>query len=320
MQDTPSDFSADLSDQSTEDWLTQLADIAETHGHFQPLGRTHFAAFIDAGSTLLVSFETIQNMRSLTDTAEPLGWKMTQTLGWSSLVLASDGDTWFRDAQVFDYIDALIDDGFFDEFEQVLFYGAGSCGYAAAAFSVASPGARVLALHPQATLDPRVTEWDSRFTKMRRTSFTDRYGYAPDMLDAAEKTFVLYDPKLTADAMHAALFTRDSVAKFRLPFFGANIQHELVTLDLLTPLLHLMKDDALTTLSFAKLIRTRRDHLPYLRGLLSELDRKNRPWLATMLCRDVKARFEKAPRFERRLADLNRAAASGKIKIPPARF
>ena len=40
-------------------------------------------------------------------------------------------------------------------------------------------------MQPQATLDPRVAEWDDRFLHMRRTDFTDRYGYAPDMLDAA---------------------------------------------------------------------------------------------------------------------------------------
>jgi hypothetical protein len=50
--------------------------------------------------------------------------------------------------------------GFFDDFDQVVFYGAGQCGYAAAAFSVATPGATVVAIQPQATLDPRVTEWD----------------------------------------------------------------------------------------------------------------------------------------------------------------
>jgi hypothetical protein len=43
-----------------------------------------------------------------------------------------------------------VDDGFFDEFEQVIFYGSGSSGYAAAAFSVAAPGATVIAVQPQA--------------------------------------------------------------------------------------------------------------------------------------------------------------------------
>ena len=108
--------------------------------------------------------------------------------------MVAEGQSWFRDPAVFAYFDRLVDDGFFDEFERVIFYGAGPCGYAAAAYSVAAPGATVVAVQPQATLDPRMTEWDDRFVEMRRTSFTDRYGYAPDMLDAADQAFVLYDP------------------------------------------------------------------------------------------------------------------------------
>ena len=77
--------------------------------------------------------------------------------------------------------------GFFDDFDHVVFYGAGPCKYAAAAFSVAAPAATVDAIQPQTTLDPRITDWDDRYMKMRRTDFTSRYGYAPDMLDAAEQ-------------------------------------------------------------------------------------------------------------------------------------
>ena len=92
-----------------------------------------------------------------------------EALGWSHLCLLSHGDTWFRDNRVYGYFDRLIDDGFFDEFEQVIFYGAGACGYAAAAFSVAAPGAKRGDARPQATLDPRVAEWDDRYLHMRRT-------------------------------------------------------------------------------------------------------------------------------------------------------
>lgn len=320
MQDTPQKIDTTLSGLSKAEWLTRLADTAETHGHFQPLGRRHLAAFVDSGSTLLVSFETVQGIRALTESAEPLGWQMTRAHGWSSLTLISEGDTWFRDRNVFGYFDALIDDGFFDEFDRILFYGAGPCGYAAAAFSVAAPGAEVLAIQPQATLDPRIAEWDDRFTHMRRTRFDDRYGYAPDMLDAASRAFILYDPSVELDAMHTALFTRPNVEKFRLRFMGSAIQGELIQMDLLVPLLALLGDGALNTHSFAALLRARRSHPPYLRGVLAALDQQDRPWLAAMLCRNVIARLENAPRFSRRLDQLERDAEDGKIAIPPARF
>ncbi len=335
MQDTPntsestlepapdpspdSSLDTSLGDLDKAAWLTGMADIAETRGHFQPLGRRHLAAFIDDGATLLVCFETIQGIRALSDKAQPLGWELTRSHGWSSLTVMSDGDTWFRDPDVYGYFDALIDDGFFEEFDRVIFYGAGPCGYAAAAFSVASPGATVLTIQPQATLDPRITEWDERFTHMRRTSFSDRYGYAPDMLDAAEQAFVIYDPQVELDAMHAALFTRANVQKYRLRYMGSSIQSELIELNCLLPLLVKAATGQLNTQSFARMMRARRDHPPYLRGLLATVDRQDRPWLSAMVCRNVLKRLEKAPRFARRLAQLEREAKDGNIRIPPER-
>jgi hypothetical protein len=46
---------------------------------------------------------------------------------------------------------------------------------------------------------------------MRRTDFTSRYGYAPDMLDAAEQVYVIYDPYEQLNAARAAMFTRSAV-------------------------------------------------------------------------------------------------------------
>lgn len=318
MQDTtPARIETPLAGLDKAEWLTRLADTAEARGHFQPLGKKHLAAFVDAGSTLLVSFETMQGIRALSDEARPLGWDMVNAHGWSSLSLISEGDTWFRSRDVFGYFDALIDDGFFDEFDRILFYGAGPCGYAAAAFSVASPGATVLAIQPQATLDPRITEWDERFTHMRRTDFTSRYGYAPDMLDAATRAFVIYDPEVELDAMHAALFTRANVSKFRMRFMGSAIQSELLEMDLMAALLQAAGSGTLDTLSFARLMRARRSYPPYLRGLLAAIDRQDRPWLAATLCRNVLARLDSAPRFARRLKQLEREAQDGAIEIPP---
>ena len=180
-------------------------------------------------------------------------------LGWSSLSVMSDGQSWFRDREVYAYFDDLIDDGFFEEFDNVVFYGAGPCGYAAAAYSIAAPGARVLALQPQATLDPRVAEWDERFIRQRRLDFTSRYGYAPDMIDAAQEAFVIYDPEELEDAMHAALFTRPNVHKLRLRHAGGALQFSLRNMKILSRLIALGGTGRLTPEIFAKLARARRE-------------------------------------------------------------
>lgn len=303
MQDTYSEFEPDLADLTKGEWLIRIQDIADENGFFKPLGKRHFAAHIRRGDTLLVSFETVQGIRSLSATSEPMGWRMVRENGWSHLCVVSEGDTWFRDRKVFSLFDQLIDDGFFDEFETVVFYGAGPCGYAAASFSVASPGARVIAVQPQATLDPRVTEWDDRFVEMRRANFTDRYGYAPDMLDACDRAFVLYDPVEALDAVHAALFTRPAVTKLRMRHMGDAIQGDLMAMDMLRPLLMHAAEGDLDDMRFAQLYRARRDHSPYLRRVMAALDAEDREDLVFMMARNVTRRI-KAPRFQRRLSEI----------------
>lgn len=179
------------------------------------------------------------------------------------------------------------------------------CGYAAAAYSVAAPGSQVLLIQPQATLDPRVTEWDDRFIEMRRTDFTSRYGYAPDMLDACAQAYVLYDPVERLDAMHAALFTRAGVTQYRLRNMGDTIQSDLMAMNVLPDLLELAAAGALDDLQFAKMYRARRTYPGYLRRVLAALDRNDRTELTYMMAHNVVSRMKRAPRFQRRLAEID---------------
>lgn len=315
MLDAPNPLDTPLNGLKKAEWLERFSEITEKTGFFQPLGARHCAGFVDEKPILLVTFETRQGIQALSESAQPLGWDFARSLGWSHLSVISDGDTWFRAPEVYGFFDQLIDDGFFEEFDRVIFYGAGPCGYAAAAFSVASPGAHVLAIQPQATLDPRVTEWDNRFVEMRRTSFTDRFGYAPDMMDAAQQGYVLYDPREELDAMHAALFTRRNVTKLRLPNMGSALQSDLLSMELLFPILQAIGEDRFSEEEFARLYRARRDYPRYLRGLIARMDAAERPWMAAMVCRNVTSRM-RAPRIRRRLDALEAAAREGKIRIP----
>ena len=303
MTDETPSLSTSLLGLPKQEWLRTVAVIAEEDGYFQQLGKRHFAAFIEEGPTLLVTFETLQGMQALSGLGQPFGWEMLRDHGWSHLCIASDGDTWFRDKSVYGYFDRLIDDGFFDEFETVIFYGAGPCAYAAATYSVAAPAAKVVAIQPQATLDPRVTEWDDRFVDMRARDFTSRYGYAPDMLDAADQAFVLYDPRETLDAMHAALFTRPNVSKLRMRFMGDALQTDLMEMSQLAPLLFAAANGTLNDASFAKIYRNRRTYRPYLRNLMAALEADDRDELVMALCKNVTSRM-RARMFSAKLAQL----------------
>lgn len=306
MKDETPTLDTSLINLSRADWLDAAEHIADEDGYVENLGRNHHAIFIEKGTTLFVTFETIQGIQVLSDLGQPLGWDMIREQGWSNLCIASNGDTWFRDEAVYGYFDRLVDDGFFDEFEDVIFYGAGPCGYAAAAYSVAAPGACVVAIQPQATLDPRQTEWDDRFKDMRIRDFASRYGYGPDMIDAADRAYVLYDPRETLDAMHAALFTRPNVTKLRMPFMGDALQTDLLEMETWTPMLAAAADGSLNDVTFAKLLRARRDYRPYLRNLMDALEAEDRTPLVEALCSNVVGRM-KGRRFAQRLREITRA-------------
>jgi hypothetical protein len=301
MQDISDITRTDLSGLDWQEWLGQAEEAVGDAGYTQPLGSDHAALFCERKPVLLVSFETFDRLDTLSDKGQPFGWTMMQALGWSHLCLLSRRDTWFRDALVYGYFDRLVDDGFFDEFEQVIFYGAGACGYAAAAFSVAAPGAKVLMLRPQATLDPRVAEWDDRYLAMRRTSFTDRYGYAPDMLDAAANAVLLYDPEIELDAMHSALFNRANVLRFRTRHLGYSIEETLARLGVLPRILAQLSADKLSRHSLAQLWRARRDDQGYLFPLLRRLVTEQRDGLIVPFCTNVLERRRGGPRYRNAL-------------------
>lgn len=315
MQDGPHLTQTSLAGLKKGEWLEQFARISDEAGYVQPLGKRHLAGFIDEGPMLLVTFETIQGIQTLSEHAHPIGWSLVQSEGWSHLAIISDGDTWFRDERIFGYFDRLIDDGFFEDFEKVVFYGTGPCGYAAAAYSVAAPGAVVIALRPQATLDARVAEWDQRFFDKRRLNFTDRFGYAPDMLDAAEQAFIVYDPEQDYDAMHAALFTRSNVTKLRTRFLGDRIGEMLMGMGILEEILDAACEGQLTETVFNRLYRARRNYGPYLDVLLNVFDDGERPFLTAGMCKSVTDRMSMS-NHRRRLKELAQSFKTAGEPLP----
>jgi len=307
-------------DTDEQEWLARLEDVGDEPGYFKPLGSKHHAVLTEGSSTLLVTFESVETIRENSEKEMLLGFDLITEKGWSHLGILAEGCTWFRDPDVYSYFDKLLDDGFFENYDRVVFMGAGMCGYAAAAYSVVSPGCTVLVFNPQATLDPRVTEWDHRFKSGRRASFTNRYGYAPDMVEAADRVFLLYDPEEEMDAMHAALFTRPHITKLRCRFLGKDIMKGLIGMDILQPLVDAVCEGENVPKRFHSLYRARHKYPPYLNRLLTHLDDDDRCIMSGMLCRHAVNHVE-APRFKDRLESIeNRLSANGKTLPNIRRF
>ena len=265
--------------QSDQDWLSIMDEIGEEAGYFERLGETHSAFFSDLGTVLLVSFETLAGVRAAGGGQMPLGYQIAAPRGWSSLTIVAHEDSWYRDPAVYGYFDRLIDDAFFEDFDHVVFYGAGMGGYGAAAFSVAAPGSTVLALAPQATLDTEMAEWDRRFLSARQLDFTRRFGFAPDMVEACDRVFLIYDPIQQVDAVHAAMFRGPHIHRLRARHIGRDPQAELARVNILRPLVDAACTGTLEPTVFYRLWRARRQNPHYLGRLIGRIQAMKRPAL-----------------------------------------
>ncbi|TFL16974.1 phosphoadenosine phosphosulfate reductase [Jannaschia formosa] len=263
---------------ASTDPLAPLRGQLGDDGWLEELGPKHLAMFRPRGDTLLVEFEALAPLLRRRS-AEPWSAGIAGKRGWSTLTLISRGRTWFRDDAVFDFFDDLTDGGFFDGYDRVIFAGAGVKGYAAAAFSVAAPGATVFLCAPFATLDPEETPWEHRFRGDRSLAFGPRYGYAPDMVDAAARVYLVTDPTEAADAMHASLFRGDHVVHLKARHGGPRLGARLEAMGILDDLVAGAEEGSLTPLRFARLWRARHRDEVWLSNVLRKLDAMRRPWL-----------------------------------------
>ncbi|WP_439560007.1 phosphoadenosine phosphosulfate reductase [Roseinatronobacter sp.] len=290
------------------EWLARLDEIGDEldplAGGFTALGKHHAALYSDGNDTLLVTFENIATIRTREADHRPLGFTHAQRRGWSSLTIMARQSRWFRDPEISDYFDAQIDAGFFDGFRRVLFYGEGMCGYAACAFSLAAPGATVLAIAPQATLDPEIAGWDRRFMAARRLDFRSRFGFAPAMLDGGRGAFIVHDPARKLDLMHATLFRRPFVTLLRTPDLGKDTGAALARLGVLAPMIDAAAQGKITHELFYTLMRARRTDASYLERLTRRCAKLGRHPALTLAA----ARFALAQSDSRKLRKCLRKA------------
>ena len=304
MQDRQLAIDVDLTNLDANAWLAAVDDFCDDHGFFEQLGHAHFAGFLEAGNKLLVTFEDASRVRAYNPDAEPRGLAYARHDGWSNLSLFSASESWFRDPDVYAFFDRLDDEGFFEDFEQVVFYGGYSgAAYAAAAYSVVAPGATVIALRPQATLDAKTAGWDTRFKHARKYDFNARYGYAPEMIEGARNVFVAYDPIQRTDACHAALFRRPHVTALPCPLFGDELDRAFERLGIHDVMIKLAMDGMLDGKRFTQLLRARRYDQTYARTLVRRLIMTGHPKLAQIIC-EYKLLRGPDPFFSDRLAEL----------------
>lgn len=277
-------FESGLTELDHAAWLQKILEIGAALGTSEALGDHLAAAFLEAGPNLIVTFENGDILRRQNRYAEPTGFAYTRRDGWSSLAIVSSRMSWFREAELIEYFDRLADEGFFDTFDNVLFYGEQTGGYAACTYSVTAPGSTVLALSPISTLTPSIAGFDPRSRRAKQVDFTSRYGFAPSMVEAAKDAYVVFCPQHRQESIHAAIFTRDNVTK--LPAFGSAVgmSELLEELDVLEDIIRAAMAGSLTRSVFGDQYRARREHAPYLQALMRRAIEAGHQKLAVGAC------------------------------------
>ncbi|MGI3185754.1 phosphoadenosine phosphosulfate reductase [Nioella aestuarii] len=269
------------------DWLARMDQIGNMHGFFDRVGAHHRALYVQESDTLLVTFDEVGRVMKQGRDALPIGFDAVSKREWSYLSLMAEGDTWFRDAALYRFFDRLVQEGFFKSFDKVLFLGAGPmCGYAAAAFSAASPGATVVALSPAATLNREAAPYELRFRKAWRKDFTSHYGFAPVMLETAQSAFIVYDPLELLDAAHAAQFRGDNITRIRFRGAGRNLLRLLEPNSTFDRFMKAVGNGRMSPLCFAQITRQLRQTNPdYLKGLLKRAEERGGTTLPYILAK-----------------------------------
>ncbi len=275
--------------EADEPWSDLARRLAGPEG-FVREGREHSMLFIPRGGTLVVTFDNLDIAMEKRGDRRPWGHGFIERQGWSMLGVMAEGWTWFRDPWVTAQFDDLRDAGFFARFDRVVFYGASMGGYGAAAFVAACPGADVVAISPQSTLDKALVPWETRYHTAWGRDFSGPYGDAAQVSAAAGKVILLYDPYEPLDRGHVDRFTGANVLKLRAPLMGHRLGSSLHQMGILSQVTLAALDGTLTEAAFYRALRARKSFPRYQRELFDRAVKRGHAALARRMGRWVLTR------------------------------
>jgi hypothetical protein len=247
-------------------------------------GEKNALYFEPNGKRLIVTFDNVHTAR-LQEQRWPWGHALiTKQLGCSVLGVMSKDRGWFRHDFVHDSFDRLRDTGWFEQFDEVLFYGASMGGFGALTYSRSCPGANVLAIEPQTTLDPDILPDDTRWPWTQKLNWKNRYGDASEGTATAHKVVVISDPYFDLDRAQVERLSGNNIEHLNIPFFGHKVAQPLMVMDILKPLLKGMTRGTYDAKEYYRLLRNRRDLPRFQHGIISLARERGHLQLALKAC------------------------------------
>ncbi len=230
-----------------------------------------FLFYIPGNDRLIVSFD---NLASIDEPYPRLPWLVRHVAetGYSLLGVQSHAKDWFRQNDAPHMISKLQDQGFFLDFEKIVFTGASMGGFGALNFAPLVPRARVLAFSPQSSMNKTVAPFEARFPWAVRNSnwegmpFLDAAAAIPYLPSAT----IVYDPFVPEDRMHAQRLSGPNVELCKL----GHASHEAVRLvikagAMADVLRQFTENGYVGNQAFWRQMRNRREQRKWCRALIS---------------------------------------------------
>lgn len=249
-------------------WYADILSARHRKGFF--IADDHFALQHTARSrrVLYVSFDNLSSVRT-DKNRDPWGYGLAAKSEWSSLGVMCYRPNWFRIPRLFDELNRLADQGFFEGYRHVVFTGTSMGAYAACAFSGLAPGCTVIAFSPQSTLDPRVVPWDERYPAGRDADWSGPFADAAPELGSAGKAWIVYDPHDACDRRHAERMRGPNVSLLKARFSRHYTAQFLSQINILGPFVRECVEGGMSEARFYQLYRCSRVYRRYLDGFTS---------------------------------------------------
>lgn len=286
-------------------WYNEIFPAGPRDGFFHKFGE-HAASFVDRGAhQLVISFDNLSDAGYPYTDIRPWAESFVRDNGWSHLGVYSRGPSWYRDARLIRFLEWLRDDGFFTRFEHVTLIGTSMGGFAALAFARLAPGANVVALSPQTTLDKTLVPWEERFLKGQARDWTLPYSDAAEGLEQAGKIYVIYDRLLREDKAQVDRLPQDRIITLNAIGCGHKSAVALRRMEQLKPVMQQAITGKLTETGFYQMLRSRRDLLFYRKVMEAHLEARNQADRIPAFRRAFKVRRRQIMSAEAALADTS---------------
>lgn len=276
-------------------------------------GRANAMLFAPRSKRLVVSFD---NLHSAREEGQRWPWGMKalyQDLGCSVLGVMAVERNWYRDDFVHDSFEALRDQKFFDQFDEVLFYGTSMGAFAALVYQACAPGSNVLAIAPQSTMDRAILPNEDRWGWTQKLDWTGRFNDAAKDVDKAANITIIADPYFKPDFDQVSRIQGDNVTWLKTPFMGHQLPNAFHVMEILKDILVAGVGGTLTPDLFYKLFRARRDLPRFQHDLLMEAERRGKLKSAIRVC-EYTLKKRKAQNIKRSLDRLRAELAAQERK------